>query len=102
MDYFMGCILAKNFNMKKIITMVTVSIFAGQLMAQTTKKLAPPPPPSAPPKVETVKAPPPPPPAPPVKEINKLSPPPPPPKPPKVHKEKVHFVAPKIVKDKEN
>ncbi len=85
MDYFMGCILAKNFNMKKIITMVTVSIFAGQLMAQTTKKLAPPPPPSAPPKVETVKA-----------------PPPPPPKPPKVHKEKVHFVAPKIVKDKEN
>jgi hypothetical protein len=93
--------LSKNINMKKIIMMITVSIFAGQLMAQTTQKLPPPPPPP-PPKAKMAKAPPPPPPPPPVKEINKLSPPPPPPKPPQVYKEKVHFVPPKIVKNKEN
>lgn len=83
------------------MTMLTVGLVVGQLMAQTTKKLAQP----QPPKVQMQKMElPPPPPAPP-NEINELVPPPPPapspPKAPKAHKEKVKFVAPKIVKDKE-
>jgi len=101
MDYFTECISSENINMKKIIMMITVGIFAGQLMAQTTQKLAPPPPPP-PPKAKMVKAPPTPPPPPQAIAINKLPPPPPLPKHPQVHNEKVHFVAPKIVKDKEN
>ncbi|WP_301922474.1 hypothetical protein [Ferruginibacter sp.] len=84
--------------MKKIIMIITVCIFAGQLMAQTTQKLAPPP------KAKMVKAPLTPPPPPQAIEINELPPPPPPPLPkhPQGHNEKVHFVAPKIIKDKEN
>ena len=89
--------------MKKVMTMLTVSLVAGQLMAQTTKKLAPPPPPPPNVKMQKIEAPPPPP-LPP-NEINELAPPPlpppPPSKPPKAQNRKVRFLTPKIVKEKE-
>ena len=81
--------------MKKII-MIAFGIFAGQLMAQTEKKLPSPPP--APPAVKMVKfpPPPPPPPMPPKKEVNKSSSRP---SHTKMQKEKLHFVPPKVVKN---
>ncbi|MEO7485497.1 MAG: hypothetical protein ABIU77_00265 [Ferruginibacter sp.] len=83
--------------MKKVSMIMMAVIAAGQLTAQPTKKLSPLPPPVPPPAaVKMHKTPPPP----MVKEVNKVQPPPP--KPPKIHKEKVHFVAPKIVKDSTN
>lgn len=100
--------------MKKTLALICTIILSSHLIAQTAKKLPPPPPPPAPPKVEIAQAPPPPP-APPKVEV--VQAPPPPPAPPhapgtrkKLHTakhvtasdEKVQFVAPKIVKDKEN
>ena len=82
MDYFSGSILPEIFVMKKISIFMMAVMIAAQLTAQTAKQLKPPPPPPVP----TVKA-------------NKLQPPPPPPKLPAIHKQKVHFIAPKIVKD---
>ena len=104
MDYFSSRILPEIFNMKKVSMIMMAVIAVGQLTAQSTNKLAPPPPPPVPPPaaVKMHKTPPPP----MAKEVNKVQPPPPPPppppKPPKIHKEKVHFVAPKIVKDSTN
>jgi hypothetical protein len=85
--------LLKNYNMKKVITTLTVCIITAQLFAQNTKKLAPPPPPPPPLEISQVPVPPPAPPRPPK--------PPKTPEAPKVKKEKVIFTAPKIVKDKE-
>ncbi len=74
--------------MKKIIMVMTVSIIAGQLTAQTSKKLMPPPPP---PLVDIPKAPP----APPMEVID-IPIPPSSPTPP----ENVRFTPPIIVNDK--
>ena len=70
----------KKFYMKKIIKLVAMLLFAGQIMAQTNKKEIPPPPPPPPPcvQISTISMPPPPPPPP----VCKVIPPAPPPLPP--------------------
>jgi hypothetical protein len=88
--------------MKKIIMLISGSLLAGQLIAQSVNKPAPPPPP---PMAMNAPAPPPP----PVSqlELDQLAPPPPPPLPPtppkvkKAGKKKLSFATPVIVKDKE-
>jgi hypothetical protein len=104
MDFFPVRIFITNFNMKKIIMMISTSLLAGQLVAQSGNKPVPPPPP--PPAPIAMNAPVPPPPAPQL-ELDQLAPPPPaplppvPPKAPEAGRRKVIFVAPVIVKDKE-
>ena len=97
--------------MKRIMMMLTVSLFTGQLMAQSAKNTAPPPPPPKPPihKLSTkVPLPPPPSPTPPVVKAAKM--PAPPPTPPTISrtskklnnkKETIQFTPPVIVKNKE-
>ena len=69
---------SKNFSMKKIKMILAVTLIAGQLMAQTNKKLAPPPPPPlSPSTIYAELAPPPPPPPPLISTCPELPPPPP-------------------------
>ena len=116
MEFFQYRIIRKNLFMKKIMSVLVVSFFATQVMAQTTKKAVPPPPPPVPPIEISMVAPPPPPPPPApslvdednLKSIPPAPPlPPPPPLPPKAPKKQKHnknnvqFTPPTIVKDKE-